>query len=175
MDGKGEKDVRGTQTFDLRTGVHVLTAIEAPLIDLMGKYLNVPAASLLGDGMQRERIPVLGYLFYIGDRKKTDLAYYSDEKNSCDWYRLRHEEALTSESIVTLGRAAREKYGFSDFKLKGGVLDGAEEIKAVRALKEAFPNARITLDPNGCWSLGDAVQLCKDLHGVLTYCDLRSP
>ena len=36
-------DVRGQQTFDLRTGVHVVTAIEAPLLDLLGKYLGVLA------------------------------------------------------------------------------------------------------------------------------------
>ncbi|MBQ6506835.1 MAG: glucarate dehydratase, partial [Clostridia bacterium] len=64
-------DVRGLQTFDLRTGVHVVTAIEAPLLDLMGKFLDVPAAALMGDGIQRERVRFLSYLFYIGDRKKT--------------------------------------------------------------------------------------------------------
>ena len=35
-------DARGLQTFDLRTGVHVVTAIEAPLLDLLGKLLGVP-------------------------------------------------------------------------------------------------------------------------------------
>ena len=48
-------DARGQQTFDLRTGVHVVTAIEAPLLDLLGKYLGVPAAALLGDGVQRRQ------------------------------------------------------------------------------------------------------------------------
>ena len=166
-----EDDVRGAQTFDLRTGVHVITAIEAPLLDLLGKYLGVPAASLLGDGLQRSRIPVLGYLFYIGDRNKTDLPYKSEPDAPCDWYRIRNEEALTPEKIVALARAARDRYGFSDLKLKGGVLEGKEEMSAVRALKEAFPGARITLDPNGAWSLREAVSLCKDMHGILTYCE----
>ena len=61
-------DVRGLQTFDLRTGVHVVTAIEAPLLDLLGKFLDVPAAALMGDGIQRERVRFLSYLFYIGAR-----------------------------------------------------------------------------------------------------------
>ena len=52
LDSKGEVDVRGNQTFDLRTGVHVLTAIEAPCLDLMGKYLGVPVCALLGGGQQ---------------------------------------------------------------------------------------------------------------------------
>ncbi|VDN48151.1 glucarate dehydratase [Petrocella atlantisensis] len=169
---QGDKeDVRGQQTFDLRTGVHVVTAIEAPLLDLLGKYLGVPVASLLGEGMQRDKVRMLGYLFYVADRKKTDLPYDSNPDSDYDWYRLRHEEAMTPEDIVALAKASKEKYGFSDFKLKGGVLEGKEEIKAVRALKDAFPEARITLDPNGGWLLQDAIELCKDLHGVLTYCE----
>ena len=166
-----EEDVRGNQTFDQRTGIHVLTAIEAPLLDLLGKFLEIPVAMLLGDGMVRKKVPFLGYLFYIGDRKKTDLPYYSELDSDCEWYKIRHEEALTPDAIVRLGKAVQEKYGFQDFKLKGGVLDGAEEIKAVRALKHAFPKARITLDPNGAWSLKEAVELCKDMQDVLTYCE----
>ncbi len=166
-----EEDVRGAQTFDLRTGVHVVTAVEAPLLDLLGKHLGVPVASLLGEGKQRDSVRMLSYLFYIADRKKTDLNYDSYPEAECDWYKIRHEEAMTPEAIVALAKATKEKYGFSDFKLKGGVLEGKEEMKAVRALKEAYPDARITLDPNGGWLLKDAIELCKDMHGILTYCE----
>lgn len=167
----GEADERGAQTFDLRTGVHVLTAIEAPLLDLLGKYLNLPVASLLGEGQQRESVRMLGYLFFVGDRKKTDLPYDHDENAACKWYKLRNEEALSPQSIVEMANAVWEKYGFQDFKLKGGVLSGTEEIECVKALKNAFPEARITLDPNGAWLLKDAIFLCKDMHGTLTYCE----
>lgn len=169
--GGDEADVRGAQTFDLRTGVHVVTAVEAPLLDLLGKYLGVPVAALLGEGMVRDKVRMLSYLFYVGDSRKTDLDYDSYPEANSDWYRLRHEEAMTPEAIVELARATRERYGFSDFKLKGGVLAGREEMEAVKALKEAFPEARITLDPNGAWSLAEAIDLCKDKHGILTYCE----
>ena len=169
--GNDENDVRGLQTFDLRTGIHVVTAIEAPLLDLLGKYLEVPVASLLGDGKIRDRVKVLGYLFFIGDRKKTTLPYYSDEKNSEDWYRLRHEEALDADAVVELARASQDLYGFKDFKLKGGVLKGSKEIEVIKAMKKAYPDARMTLDPNGGWSLKEAISLCKDMHGILTYCE----
>ena len=167
----GEPDMRGNQTYDLRTGVHVLTAIEAAFLDLLGKYMEVPVARLLGEGQQRDSVRVLGYLFYIGDRKKTNLPYYLDPEADCEWYRIRHEEAMTPEAIVALAKASRDKYGFCDFKLKGGVFEGKEEIKAVKALKEAFPDARITLDPNGAWYLKDAIELCRDMRGVLSYCE----
>lgn len=168
---QSEKDVRGEQTFDLRTGVHVVTAVEAPLLDLLGKYLGVSAAALLGGGIRRTKVPALGYLFFIGDKNKTDLPYLSEEGASCEWYRVRREEALTPDAIVRQAKAAHEKYGFRDFKLKGGVLSGKEEIRAAAALKEAFPEARITLDPNGSWYLKDAIELCKDQKHVLTYCE----
>ncbi|MGP1589467.1 glucarate dehydratase [Oribacterium sp. oral taxon 102] len=162
-------DVRGLQTFDLRTGVHVVTAIEAPLLDLLGKFLEVPAASLMGDGLQRSSVRFLSYLFYVGDRKKTDLPYEEEPDADCDWYRLRHEEAMDPEHIVALARATAEKYGFEDFKLKGGVLTPDEEVRAVTAIKEAFPNARVDLDPNGCWSLAEAIRVAPALKKVLAY------
>lgn len=171
LDSKGEADVRGNQTFDLRTGVHVVTAIEAPLLDLLGKYLEVPVCQLLGDGQQRDRVRMLGYLFFVGDRKKTDLAYDEEPEADCEWYRIRHEEALSADKIVAFARAAHEKYGFQDFKLKGGVLPGNQEMDVIRALKKEFPDARIDLDPNGGWLLEEAVEYVKGMQGILTYCE----
>lgn len=162
---------RGTQTFDLRTTIHVVTGIEAALLDLLGQFLGVNVASLLGEGQQRDRVEMLGYLFYVGDRRKTSLPYQSEPDASCDWYRLRHEEALTPETVVRLAEAAYEKYGFNDFKLKGGVLAGSEEAEAVTALTQRFPDARITLDPNGAWSLEEAIKLGKQLRNVLAYAE----
>ncbi|MDU6077398.1 MAG: glucarate dehydratase [Pantoea sp.] len=162
---------RGSQTFDLRTTIHVVTGIEAALLDLLGQHLQVNVATLLGDGQQRDRVEMLGYLFYIGDRKKTALPYQSQEDEACDWYRLRHEEALTPDAVVRLAEAAYDKYGFNDFKLKGGVLRGGEEAEAVTALAKRFPEARITLDPNGAWSLNEAILLGKQLKGVLAYAE----
>jgi glucarate dehydratase len=51
------------------------------------------------------------------------------------------------------------------------VLEGSKEIEAVTALAERFPNARITLDPNGAWSLDQAIRLCKDMRDVLAYAE----
>jgi glucarate dehydratase len=161
---------RGLQTFDLRTTIHVVTAVEAALLDLLGQHLDVPVAALLGEGQQRDRVEMLGYLFYIGDCRKTPLPY-RDEPDGDDWIRLRHEQAVTPEAIVRLAQAAHARYGFNDFKLKGGVFAGEQEIAAVTALAGAFPKARITLDPNGAWSLAEAVRLCKNMAGILAYAE----
>lgn len=168
-----DRDVggRGLQTFDLRIAIHAVTALEAALLDLLGKFLDVPVAALLGEGQQRDEVEMLGYLFYVGDRHKTDLPYLAAADADDDWLRLRHEAALTPEAVVRLAEAAYARYGFNDFKLKGGVMRGEEEIAAVTALAERFPKARITLDPNGGWLLKDAIRLCRDQHDVLAYAE----
>ena len=162
---------RGNQTFDLRITIHAVTAVEAALLDLLGQHLEVPVAALLGEGQQRDAVEMLGYLFYVGDRRKTSLAYNEEPNAKSDWCRLRHEVALTPEAVVRLGEAAHERYGFNDFKLKGGALPGEEEIAAVTALKQRFPKARITLDPNGAWSLEEAIRLCRGQGHILAYAE----
>src|ERR1051326_3276098 len=166
-----DRDGRGIQTFDLRTTIHAVAAIEAALLDLLGQFLGVPIAALLGEGQQRKSIEVLGYLFYIGDRTRTPLGYLDDRNSEDDWLRLRHEPAMTTEAVLRLAEAAHGRYGFNDFKLKGGVFTGEREMETVTALAERFPDARITLDPNGAWSLTEAVRLCRDQHHVLAYAE----
>ena len=162
---------RGLQTFDLRTTIHAVTAVESALLDLLGQHLGVPVAALLGEGQQRDAVEMLGYLFFVGDKAKTNLPYASEPDADNAWSRLRHEEAMTPEAVVRLAEAARERYGFNDFKLKGGVLRGDEEVDAVTALHERFPDARVTLDPNGGWLLKDAIRLGQRMRGVVAYAE----
>jgi glucarate dehydratase len=162
---------RGQQTFDLRITIHAVTAVESALLDLLGQHLNVPVCALLGEGQQRQRVQMLGYLFYVGDRQQTDLPYRSEPDQADDWLRLRHEKAMTAEAVVRLAEAAQARYGFQDFKLKGGVLRGEEEVEAVVALHERFPKARITLDPNGGWLLKDAIRLLRDHRSTMAYAE----
>jgi len=169
----GESEGRDIQGFDLknfiRDVVHAETAVECALLDLVGKFLGVPVAALLGDGIQRDSVPFLGYLFYVADGAKTGQSYLNEDNSKDPWYRMRRKPALTPEAIVEQAQAVKERYGFKDFKLKGGVFRGEEEMAAVRALKKAFPDGRINIDPNGAWSLDEAVRLCRDMHGVMTY------
>jgi len=150
---------------------NVITAVEAALLDLLGQHLGVPVCELLGAGKQRDSVRMLSYLFYIGERQRTDLPYLANPDAKSAWYRLRHEVAMTPESVVRLAEASAEHYGFSDFKLKGGVLRGEEEMATVAAIKQRFPDAGVTLDPNGAWSLAEAIALCKGQGHVLSYAE----
>jgi glucarate dehydratase len=149
---------------------NVVTAVEAALLDLLGQHLGVPVCELLGSGQQRDSVPMLAYLFYIGDRSRTDLPYLSGDGAS-GWYARRHQEAMTPAQIVELAEATVDKYGFKDFKLKGGVMRGAEEMEAVTAIKKRFPDSRVTLDPNGAWSLREAIELCRGQGHILAYAE----
>jgi glucarate dehydratase len=166
-----DSDGRGLQTYDLRTTVHAQAGLECALLDLLGQHLEVPVCALLGTGQQRAVVKVLGYLFFIGDRRKTPLAYRDGSRESDDWLRLRDEPALDVSAILRLAEAAQARYGFADFKLKGGVLRPEQEMFVVEELATRFPAARITVDPNGCWSLDEAIQLCKNRTDILAYAE----
>ena len=124
---------------DLRPAHHgaCQAALECALLDLLGQHLDVPVCALLGEGQQRDAVEMLGYLFFIGDRKKTNLPYRHDQKGDA-WIRVRDEEALTPDAIVRTAEAAYERYGFNDFKLKGGVLAGARRNEGHRGTGQAL-------------------------------------
>lgn len=170
-----EDDGVGIQTLDISKLKFVVKsewAIECAMLDLLGQYLGVPMCQLLGEGQQRTEVEMLGYLFYVSDKNKCSAGDfpYLDESTSGDaWFRLRRQEILTPARVAEEAQALQEKYGFANFKLKGGVLEGEEEMETLRALKKQFPNARINIDPNGAWSLSEAIRLCRDMHEVITY------
>jgi len=167
MDASG----RGVQTFDQRVAIHAATAIESALLDLLGQFAGVPVAALLGEGQQRSAVEALGYLFFVGDGKKTGFGYRASPKETDPWLRFRNEPVLTIEELLRLAEAAQQRYGFRAFKLKGGVFAGAFEIEAAAALSERFPGAPVSLDPNGAWPLDEAIALCGGKREVLAYAE----
>ncbi|WP_422477350.1 enolase C-terminal domain-like protein [Pleomorphochaeta sp. DL1XJH-081] len=166
---RNSEGLQNLSLANLKDVVHSETAVESALLDLWGKFLNMPVCELLGDGRQRDDVVVLGYLFYQADKKKTDLPYIDESASDNPWFRVRRNAAMDSSAIVEQAQALKEYYGFKDFKLKGGVLEGAKEMEAVEALASRFPDARINIDPNGAWKLDEAVALCKS--SSLTYAE----
>lgn len=165
-------DGEGIQSLDISKLKYVVKAewaIECALLDLLGQYLDLPMCELLGDGKQRDQVETLGYLFYVSDKDKVNLPYLDESGSDDPWFRLRRQTMLTPGRIVEQACVLQEKYGFRNFKLKGGVLKGSEEMEAVKALKQQFPQGRIHIDPNGAWSLSEAIAICKPMEHVLTY------
>lgn len=166
-----EDDGEGIQKLDisrLKFVVKAEWAIECALLDLLGQYLGLPVCELLGEGKQRDRVETLGYLFYVSNKERTDLPYL-DEGNGDSWFSMRRKEMLTPEKITEQAEALNQKYGFRCFKLKGGVLSGENEMETVKAIKKRFPQARVNIDPNGAWSLKEAIKLCGPMRNILTY------
>jgi glucarate dehydratase len=168
----GDRDSagRGLQTFDLRSTVHAVTALECASLDLLGQLHDLPIAALLGEGMVRDEVEMLGYLFFVGDSAATPLDYRRNS-SSDDWLSLRDRPALDADAIISLAEAAQARYGFRDFKLKGGVFEAEREAEIVTALARRFPEAGITLDPNGCWRLAQAIEIGHSLRDVLSYAE----
>ncbi len=166
---KNSEGLQNLYLENLKDVVHSETAVESALLDLWGKFLGMPVCDLLGDGRQRDDVVILAYLFYQADKRKTDLPYIDESDSDNPWFRNRRNEAMDAAGIVAQAEAAKEYYGFKDFKLKGGVLEGEKEMQAVEALAKRFPDARINIDPNGAWKLDEAVALCKG--SSLTYAE----
>jgi len=166
----------GIQSLDISNLKYVVQAegaVEMAMLDLLGKFMGLPMCALLGNGQQRDRVRFLGYLFYVSDcaRARPDLPYRDEGDSDDPWFRLRNTEMLTPEAIVEQAETLQAKYGFRDFKLKGGVLPCGEEMEAVKALKRRFPEGNINIDPNGAWRLEEAIVACRDAKWALSYAE----
>jgi glucarate dehydratase len=156
----GQVDVgglRGVQTAD-KLRLSVVSGFEVACLDALGKALGLPVHTLLG-GKVRDAVDYSAYLFYKWASHPEGVASEKD-----DW-----GAALDPAGVVEQARLFTERYGFTSFKLKGGVFPPDEEIAAVRALADAFPGLPLRLDPNGAWSVATSLRVARELGGVLEY------
>jgi glucarate dehydratase len=156
----GQVDVgglRGVQTAD-KLRLSVVSAFEVACLDALGKALGLPVHALLG-GKVRDRVEYSAYLFYKYAAHPEGVPCEPD-----DW-----GAALDPAGVVAQARRFTERYGFTSFKLKGGVFPPQEEVAAVRALAEAFPGHPLRLDPNGAWSVETSLKVAGQLADVLEY------
>ncbi len=118
--------------------------IEMACLDAAGKALNRPVHALLG-GAVRERVEVAGYLFFR--------------------YQGEHGVGGENSPEAMLARAEElvQRYGFTTLKLKGGVLPPYEELRALRLMRERFPESLLRWDPNAGWSVETAMRVAKRL------------
>ncbi|MCW7990578.1 glucarate dehydratase family protein [Streptomyces nigrescens] len=148
--------LRGVQTAG-KLRLSVLSGFEVACLDAWGQAAGLPVHALLG-GKVRDRVEYSAYLFYRwaghpGGRGERD-----------DW-----GAALDPAGVVAQARRFADTYGFTSFKLKGGVFPPDEEIAAVRALAAEFPGRPLRLDPNGAWSVKTSCRVADELGDVLEY------
>lgn len=149
--------LRGVQSAD-KLRLSVVSAFEVACLDAQGRALGLPVHALLG-GRVRDTVEYSAYLFYKWAGHPEGVPAEPD-----DW-----GAALDPAGVVAQAREFKERYGFTSFKLKGGVFPPEEEIAAVRALAEAFPGHPLRLDPNGAWSVETSLKVAKELGDVLEY------
>ena len=157
---QGQVDVgglRGVQTAD-KLRLSVVSGFEVACLDALGKALGLPVHALLG-GKVRDAVEYSAYLFYKWAEHPAGVAAEKD-----DW-----GAAVDPAGVVEQARKFTERYGFTSFKLKGGVFPPDEEIAAVRALADAFPGHHLRLDPNGAWSVETSLKVARELGDVLEY------
>ena len=148
--------VTGSSTPD-----RVLSPFDVASLDIQGKILGRPVSDLLG-GAVRDEIPFSGYLFYKW------AGHPGHEEDS--W-----GAALDPEGIVRQARRMVDDYGFTALKLKAGVFPPKEEVAAIRALRDEFPDLPLRIDPNAAWTVETSIRVGKDLDGVLEYLEDPTP
>jgi glucarate dehydratase len=144
-----------------KTLLRVFSPLEVACLDAQGQAIGRPVHDLLG-GKVRDRVPFSAYLFYKW------AAHPGAEPD--EW-----PEALDPAGIVAQARRMVDRYGFGSIKLKGGVFPPSDEIAAIRALREAFPDHPLRLDPNCAWTVDTSIKVADETAGLLEYLEDPTP
>jgi glucarate dehydratase len=159
-DGRGGHGMSGMVTGSA-TVDRVLSPFEVAALDVQGKLVGRPVSDLLG-GAVRAAVPFSAYLFYkwAGHPGAPDDAWGA---------------ALEPDALVEQARRMVDEYGFTAIKLKGGVFPPEDEVAAIEALRVAFPDHPLRLDPNAAWTVDTSIRVGKALDGVLEYLEDPTP
>ena len=139
----------------------VFSPFEVACLDVQGHAAGRPVSDLLG-GAVRDAVPFSAYLFYKW------AAHPGGEPD--DW-----GAALDPDAIVAQARRIIDEYGFTAIKLKGGVFPPEEEMAAIEALRAAFPDHPLRLDPNAAWTPQTSIKVASGLAGVVEYLEDPTP
>lgn len=165
--GGDEASDRGDKTWDADLGRHLKSGVEVAVGDLLAQREGVPLCDLFGK-RRRQACPVNAYGFWHFDPSGTGIDYLPPD-GARGWDLWRARPAMSVPDLVELFGALLTFTGAKSLKLKAGVFDPATEVRAMLALKEAFPNIRLTLDPNACWDLPTSISVLNQLEGVIDY------
>jgi glucarate dehydratase len=160
VDAPDRHGLTGASSVD-KTLLRVLSAFEVACLDVQGQAVGRPVHALLG-GKVRDAVPFSAYLFYKW------AGHPGAEPD--DW-----GEALGPDAIVAQAKRLVDRYGFGSLKLKGGVFPPEEEIAAIRALRVAFPDHPLRLDPNAAWTVETSRAVAEETTGLLEYLEDPTP
>jgi glucarate dehydratase len=159
---------RGDKPWDQRALVQVESALDVACLDVAGKAFDVPVATLLG-GIVRERVPYAAYLFYKYEGAGGDPGFGMNPREE-GWAAARQKPALDPAGVVAQAAAMVAEFGFESIKLKGGAFEPAQEVAAMKALREAFgPGVPLRLDPNALWTVDTSIRWGRELEGIVEY------
>lgn len=139
----------------------VFSPFEVACLDVQGKVLGRPVSDLLG-GKVRDAVPFSAYLFYKW------AAHPGAEAD--EW-----GEAIDPDGLVRQARKMIAEYGFGAIKVKGGVFSPDEEIAGIKALRTAFPELPLRLDPNAAWTVDTSIRVASELDGIIEYLEDPTP
>ena len=151
--------LRGSRSLG-KIASSVASAFEVATYDALGHETGLPVHALLG-GKVRDNVEYSAYLFYRWAEHPSD---YPFQPPADDW-----GAALDPAGVVAQAQRMATDYGFSSFKLKGGVFEPAQEVAAVKALAEAFPGQPLRLDPNGGWTVPTSLTVAAELESIAEY------
>ena len=158
---------RGLTPWDQRKLVHIFSAVEVACLDIIGKVTGRPVVDLLG-GKMRDRVPFAAYLFYKYEGAGGELGLGTDPAAQ-GWAAARQASGLNPEEIVAQAKAMCAEFGFQSIKLKGGVFEPQQEVAAMFALRDAFPDMPLRIDPNALWKVETAIQYGRQMEPILEY------
>jgi glucarate dehydratase len=174
---KTAASIKGRNVFAYRTffkqvfnlNVAAWAGIELACLDAAGKATGRRLCELLG-GPVRDEVEFAAYLFYryaadhpklLADRRIVDGRGKAD-KALDDWGEVR-----TPEAMVKMADRFRQKWGFSVFKLKGGVLAPEAELETMKLMNAHFKGKfPLRIDPNARWRKETAVAVGKKLKDI---------
>lgn len=129
------------------SNARLYAAIEMACLDIQGQALGRPMSDLIG-GSVRDRIPMIGYLFWRYDRPRGG-----------------HDEH--PEDIVDHCQELKETLGINTMKLKTAGFPADVEARAVELCRERMgPDFGLRLDPNGVWSVPTSIRIGQRLEAV---------
>jgi glucarate dehydratase len=165
IDASSPTELIGPASVD-KTVAQTVAAFEVACYDAAGKATGRRVVDLLG-GAVRESVDFSAYLFYKwADHPVGGGADFGPD----DW-----GAALDPDGIVAQAQKMVGQYGFGSLKLKGGVFEPDAEVEAIRALRVAFPDHPLRIDPNANWSVGTSLRVAEQLAGELEYLEDPTP